>query len=129
VVFTYGPELVAKLDAGEPFDLLITGAPGIDALIGRGKLIADTRIDLFRSGMGVLGRPGASKPDISSSERLKQALLAARSVVYLKQVNRVEELIERLGLSQTLSARTIATTSDNVAEAWSTAKPTSASQG
>src|SRR5437763_17095094 len=70
IVFTYGPELVAKISAGEPFDVLITGAPGIDAQVVNGKLIPDTRTDLFRSGMGVLVRPGAAQPDIGSAEGL-----------------------------------------------------------
>jgi len=117
VTFSYGPALVAKLQAGAPFDLLITGAPSIDEWIGKGALTADTRTGLFQSGMGVVLRMGAAKPDVSSAEKLKHALLEAKSVIYLKRVNMVEQLLDRLGIAAAIEPKTIATTSDNVAEA------------
>ena len=46
--------------------LYIVGAPDIDAFIKQGKMVAGSRIDLMKSGVGVAVRAGAPKPDISS---------------------------------------------------------------
>lgn len=116
MTFSAGPALAARINAGEPFDLIITGAPAVDALVKSQKLAPDTQVALFRTAMGVPVRPGTPKPDISSPEKLKQALLHAKSVIYLKNVNRVEQLIARLGITDALAAKTVAATTDNVSE-------------
>src|SRR5437588_312405 len=59
-----GPNLVAKVEKGEPFDILIAGAPIINAEIAKGLLVADTRKNLFRSSLGIIVRAGAPKPDV-----------------------------------------------------------------
>ncbi len=64
-----------RINAGEPFDIYITAPPGIDGLIKDGKIVAETRTNLFHSGMGVEVRAGASKPDISSVEAFKRERL------------------------------------------------------
>src|SRR4029453_8828669 len=56
----------------------------VDDLIKRGKVVAASRRDLARSGIGIAVRKGASKPDIVSPEALKRALLAASSVAHSK---------------------------------------------
>jgi molybdate transport system substrate-binding protein len=62
-----------RINGGEPFDVYITAPPGIDGLIKDGKIVAETRTNLFHSGMGVEVRAGAPKPDISSVEAFKRA--------------------------------------------------------
>src|ERR1700687_2038140 len=52
-----------KISAGEPFDVLILSPVLIDRLIHDGKILAETRINLMHSGMGVEVRTGAPKPD------------------------------------------------------------------
>src|SRR5262245_47006617 len=78
------PQFIRQINAGEPVDVVVTGSPVIDGLIKDGKVIADTRTNLVRSGIGVEVRAGAPKPDISSVEAFKRALLNARSIGYLK---------------------------------------------
>lgn len=105
-----------KISAGEPFDVLILSPPIIDGLIKDGKILAETRANLFRSGMGVEVRTGAPKPDISSVEAFKRALLNAKSMGYLKVVNRVEQLVERLGLADAIKSKVTMLDSDIVSE-------------
>jgi molybdate transport system substrate-binding protein len=56
-----------RIEAGEPFDVAVLVDFQTDALIKIGKLVADTRADLMRAGIGVAVRRGASKPDIGTS--------------------------------------------------------------
>jgi len=59
------PEFASRANAGEPFDIMITGSPPLDRFIKEGRIIAETRTDIARSGIGVEVRAGARKPDIS----------------------------------------------------------------
>jgi molybdate transport system substrate-binding protein len=53
VISGFGPAFVKRINDGEPFDVFIAGPPLIDGLIKNGKILADSRINLLRSGMGV----------------------------------------------------------------------------
>jgi molybdate transport system substrate-binding protein len=83
---SYAPSgaLIPRFDLGEPVDVFLTDSTAIDELIKRGKVVADrtnlARTDLARTGIGIAVRKGAPKPDVSSAEALKRALLAAKSV-------------------------------------------------
>jgi molybdate transport system substrate-binding protein len=74
-----------------------------------------SRTNLVRSGVGVEVRAGAPKPDISSVEAFKRALLNAKSVGYLP-VGGVVQLIERLGLTDALKSKVTIPTTDIVSE-------------
>jgi molybdate transport system substrate-binding protein len=63
---------VKRAQAGEPFDLVTTGAAALDALIEDGRVIANSRADISRSGIGVAVRAGARKPDLGSVDAFKQ---------------------------------------------------------
>jgi molybdate transport system substrate-binding protein len=101
------PPLVKRIYAGEDFDILVQPGVTIDALIKDGKIAADSRTDLVRSGIGVEVPIGANKPDISSVEAFKQALLNAKSIAFLKEGSGVymEGLIERLGIADAIKAK------------------------
>jgi molybdate transport system substrate-binding protein len=83
---SYAPSgaLIPRFDRGEPVDLFLTDSTAIDELIKRGKVVADrtnlARTDLARTGIGIAVRKGAPKPDVSTAEALRRALLAAKSV-------------------------------------------------
>jgi len=64
----FSPVFVRQINAGEPFDVIISPPSTLDGLIGNGKVIAETRTKLVRSGYGVEVRAGAAKPDIGSIE-------------------------------------------------------------
>jgi molybdate transport system substrate-binding protein len=71
-----------RIDAGEAFDVAILSPALMEDLIQSGKIIADTRVTLGRTGLGLAGQKGAPKPDISSTVAFKQAMLNAPSVAY-----------------------------------------------
>jgi molybdate transport system substrate-binding protein len=111
--------MVRRIRAGESFDVLVASPEQIDALIKEGKVIAETRTRLARSGIGVEVRAGAPKPDISSVEAFKRALLNAKSIAYLKEGQSgiyLAALIERLGLTEALKSKVVRPDSDTVSE-------------
>ena len=111
--------MVRRINDGEPFDFLVAAPAQIDELIKAGKIIPDTRTDLARSGIGVAVRAGAPKPDVSSVDAFKRALLAARSVAYLKEGQSgvyVAGLLERLGIAETIRSKVTLPETDIVSE-------------
>lgn len=78
-----GTEAITKrISAGEAVDVVLIAAPNIDKLISEGRLVAGSRADVARSGIGIAVRAGLPKPDISSGEAVKKAVLSAKSVAY-----------------------------------------------
>jgi len=80
--FEVNPQVKRKIEEGEDFDVAILNPPVLDDLIRQGKIVADTRAVIGRSGIGVAVREGAPRPDISSVAAFKRTLLNARSVAY-----------------------------------------------
>ena len=109
---------VRRADAGEPFDLLISVSSTVDAWISEARIIASTRTDIAQSGIGVEVRAGAPKPDISSVDAFKRALLKAKSIAYLRVGSGIytAALLERLGISDSVSSKVIRPESDIVSE-------------
>jgi molybdate transport system substrate-binding protein len=77
--------LKRRIAAGEAFDIVIPGPELIDELVGQGKVAADTGAPFGKAGVGLGVRKGAPKPDISTPESLKRALLAAKAVGHSKE--------------------------------------------
>jgi len=115
VVSGFAPDFVKRINAGEPFDVLVVLPPTIDGLIKDGKIIADSRTLLMRSGIGVEVRTGAPKPDISSVEAFKRTLIDSKSIGYLK-IAGVPQLVDRLGLTDTIKSKVTMPDTDIVSE-------------
>src|SRR5215470_15171438 len=79
--FEVNAALRRKIEAGEPFDVAVLNPPPLDELIKLGKIDAATRVDIGRAGLGVGVRSGTAKPDVSSLDAFKRALLAAHKGV------------------------------------------------
>jgi molybdate transport system substrate-binding protein len=96
-----------RLAAGEPVDLVIMAGEGLDRLTGEGRIVAGSRVDLARSGIGVAVRAGAPRPDLSSAEALIRAITQARSVAHSSSASGVylKGLFQRLGLADALGDR------------------------
>jgi len=107
--------ILRRIAANEPFDVIIRGTEGIDLMIKEGKIAAETRTTLLHSGMGLEVRAGAPRPDISSVESFKRALLNAKSIGYIK-ANGVQDLIERLGLTDNIRSKVMTPDTDIVSE-------------
>jgi molybdate transport system substrate-binding protein len=110
----------ARIDAGENFDVAILTPLAIDQLIREGKIAADTRADILRVGIGVAVRAGAPRPDISSVEAFKQALLTAKSLAWLNGSAQggsgayLRDLVQRLGIAEAVRAKTKLLDTDTV---------------
>jgi molybdate transport system substrate-binding protein len=109
VLTAYGPSMgttvnaiPVRLERGEPADVLIMVGYALDDLVNKGKVVADSRIDLVKSPIGVAVKSGAPKPDISSAETLKRALQAAKTVAYSDSASGVyvsTEMFAKLGIA------------------------------
>lgn len=110
---TVGQHLDLIRSGKEPFDIAILTPAAIDGLIRDGKVVAGTRTDLAKTGIGVVVRAGAPLPDISSVEAFKRALLAAKSVAYIDPKAGgssgiyVGGLLERLGIAAQVNAKAV----------------------
>ena len=107
IVIMYEPssQLRKRIDAGEPFDLAMLTTALIDDAIKAGKLTADSKTFLARSGLGVSIRAGAKKPNISTVSGFKSALLNAESITYATQgasAAPFEVLVAKLGITSQL---------------------------
>jgi molybdate transport system substrate-binding protein len=109
VLTAYGPSMgttvnaiPVRLERGEAADVLIMVGYALGDLIKNGKVVADSRVDLVKSPIGVAVKAGAPKPDISSADTLKRALLAAKSVAYSDSASGVyvsTEMFAKLGIA------------------------------
>ena len=109
VITAYGPSMGSttnaipmRLERGEPADVLILVGYALDDLIKQGKAVAGSRVDLVNSKIGIAVKTGAPKPDISSADAIKRALLAAKSVAYSDSASGVyvsTEMFEKLGVA------------------------------
>jgi len=102
--------IVARLRAGEPADVVLLASNAIDDLVKDGLIRSDSRIDIARSSVGMAVRAGARKPDITTLEGLKQAILNARSIAVSSQISGVyltNELFPKLGVADQAGPKTI----------------------
>jgi len=118
---SYDPANVIKrqIEGGVCFDVAIVTKPLIDDLAEKGAILPDSRIDIGRSGLGVVVRKGAPKPNIETPEDFKHALLAAVSVVRSRDGTSglyFETLLERLGIAHEIRGKTKLGGSGRIAE-------------
>ena len=103
-----GP-LMRRIDSGDKFDALITGVSDIDVLMRRGKIVADSRLVLARTGIGIWVRPGEPKPDIATVETFRRTMLQAKSISYTNESATgiyMAHLMERLGIAEAMKPKT-----------------------
>ena len=99
----------SRIRRGEAVDVVILPDASLNELMKEGLILAATRVPLARSGIGMAVRAGAPKPDISTVEALKRALLQARSIAYSAQVSGIylsTELFPRLGIADAIKGKT-----------------------
>jgi molybdate transport system substrate-binding protein len=72
-----------RIEAGEAFDLVVNTPGGLNALESKGKVVAGSRANVARVGVGIVVKDGAPAPDVSTVDAFKRALLAAKSVAYI----------------------------------------------
>lgn len=104
-----GVDAAKRVAAGEPFDFVVLAADAIDKLVAGGHAVAGSRVDLVDSGVAIAVRAGAPRPDVSSEDALKRAVLAASTVGYSTGPSGVAliKLFERWGIAQELQGRLV----------------------
>jgi molybdate transport system substrate-binding protein len=98
-------QMMTRLKGGESVDLVILSAASLDE-IRKAGLVSD-RTDLARSGIGVAVKSGARRPDISSGEAVKRAVLAAKGIAYSTGPSGIYlmGLFQRMGIAEAIKSK------------------------
>ena len=104
-----GVDAAKRVQAGEPFDVVVLASDAIDKLIAAGRVVAGSKVDLVHSGVAVAVRAGAARPDIGSEDAVRRAVLAAASIGYSTGPSGVAltRLFARWGISDEVARRTV----------------------
>lgn len=104
-----GVDAAKRVQAGEPFDVVVLASDAIDKLLAAGHVVAGSKVDLVRSGVAVAVRAGVAHPDIGSEDAVRNAVLAARSVGYSTGPSGVQlaGLFERWGIAEAIRERIV----------------------
>jgi molybdate transport system substrate-binding protein len=115
LIIAWGPSMGNTTDAvpqrlarHEPIDVVIMVGSALGKFIEAGKVIPDSRVDLARSAIGLAVRSGSPKPDISTVDAFRTALLNAKSIAYSDSASGVyisTELFQRLGIVDQVTAK------------------------
>ena len=120
VVTDIAATLADRIIDGESFDIFVGPPAQMDRVVQGSKVISDTRTPIANSGIGVEVRAGAAKPDISSVDAFKRALLNAKSIGYLRQEGTsgayLHGLFERLGIADAIRSKVVRPETDIVSE-------------
>ena len=109
----YGPAgaIAGRTQHDDAADVVIVSRSQLQKLESNGKVVQGSLVNIAGSGLGVAVRKGAPKPDISTIEAFKQALLSARSIGYRDPATGSTSgiytagLLERLGIAQDLKPK------------------------
>jgi len=102
--------LKQSIEQGQPFDVVIVTPQVIEELIKDGKVASGTEVNLASSGIGVAVRAGRPKPDVSTVQDIKQTLLGAKSIGYVKVgagTPAILDMFQKLGIAQALQDKTV----------------------
>jgi len=104
-----GVDAAKRVQAGEPFDLVVLAADVIDKLVAAGRVAAGSKTDIVHSGVAIAVRAGAPRPDIGSETALQHAVLSARTVGYSTGPSGVAltKLFDRWGITDVLKGRLV----------------------
>ena len=111
----FGPSArIAKMVAdGEPHDVAIVTDRGHAELTAQGKLAPGIRADIAKSAMAMAVQKGAPKPDISSAEKFKSAMLASKSLGMSNPIGggqsgaNLVKIFEKLGIAEAMKAKCV----------------------
>jgi molybdate transport system substrate-binding protein len=104
-----GVDAAKRVQSGEAFDVVILASDAIDNLVAGGRVMADSKVDLVRSGVAVAVRAGAARPDIGSEDALRDAVRNARTLGYSTGPSGVQlaRLFERWGIAGEIASRIV----------------------
>jgi molybdate transport system substrate-binding protein len=102
--------LKQEIDAGEPFDVVIVTVESIAQMSKEGKTTGGEGTPISRVGVGIGIRKGGARPDISTPEALKRALLGAKAIAYGStgaSTPYITRMLDTLGIADTMKAKTL----------------------
>jgi molybdate transport system substrate-binding protein len=118
VKYDLAANLKRRIEGGEAFDVAIVTPAATDDLIKQGKIAANSRTMIARSDLAVEMRAGARKPDLSTVDALKNALLSAKMVAFAKEGASgvlFQQVITKLGIAD--KVKTMPTTTGEAVSA------------
>jgi molybdate transport system substrate-binding protein len=107
--FDSTPNIIARVNSGTPFDVVVVPVDVFKDAAAKARFAPGPTVDIARVGYGVIVRTGAPKPDISTPDAFKNAMLAAPSIALLPASAAgayVTKVFERLGISEEMKAKT-----------------------
>jgi molybdate transport system substrate-binding protein len=109
VEFGTGPQLTARMAAGQTGDVLIAPRPVMNDAVAKRMVDGSTRKPVGRVGVGVVARTGGPTPDVSSADSLKNALLRADAVVFNRGSTGVyvEQLLTKLDVADQIASKIV----------------------
>jgi molybdate transport system substrate-binding protein len=111
IIITNAGGVIAKLEAGEAADVVMTSSVGIDSLAAKGRVVAASKVDVGGMRLGIAVRSGAPSLDITTADALREALRAASAVASIDPHGGatsgpyIAQLFERLGVAAEVRAR------------------------
>jgi molybdate transport system substrate-binding protein len=104
-----GVDAARRVQAGEPFDLVVLASDAIDKLVAGGAVAAGSKVDLVRSPVAVAVRAGASRPDIATEDALRRTVQDAERIGYSTGPSGVAlmRLFERWGIAGEIAQRLV----------------------
>lgn len=115
LTFFFGPSarIAMMVSDGEPNDVAIVTDHGHEELTKQGRLVPGIRADIARSAMALAVQKGAPKPDISSAEKFKAAMLAAKSLGMSNPVGggqsgaNLVKIFDKLGIAEAMKPKCV----------------------
>jgi len=107
--FDSTPNIISRVNSSTPFDVVVVPIDVFKDAAAKARFAPGPTVDIARVGYGVAFRAGASKPDVSTPDALKKALLAASSIAFVPASAAgayVTKVFERLGIAEEMKAKT-----------------------
>lgn len=108
IQFNTAPQIAKRLAANEVYDILISPPPAVENAVKENKVVADSRVMVGKVGAGIIVRTSAAAPNVATTDALKQALLAADSVVYNSASTGLylDKLFGKMGVLEQIKGKT-----------------------
>jgi molybdate transport system substrate-binding protein len=112
IEYSTAGDIEKQVAAGDEIDVAILTKPRFDKLVSEAKIVGGSTQTLARAQIGLAVKKGAAKPDISSVEAFKKAVLNAKSVAYADPASGatsgqyLAKAFEKLGISTELKPKT-----------------------
>jgi molybdate transport system substrate-binding protein len=108
ISFKGGPAVAADVKQ-RAADLVITNTEVVDRLATAGDVVGNGKTLLMISKVGIAVKAGAPKPDVSTPDKLKAALMAAKTVGYSQGASgqHFETVIQKLGIADAVKAKAV----------------------